>query len=474
MVTVQCAVNQDNGVFLSLLNAKVHFVGIGGIGMSGIAQVLVNMGCQVSGSDLSKNKQVEQLMAAGVSIGIGHKKENVPEDCQVVVMSSAIKTSNVEIVEARQREIPVIPRAEMLSELMRLKRGIAIAGSHGKTTTTSIVAAVMLAGKLDPTIVVGGRLDLIKSTGAIGEGEWLLAEADESDGSFLKLTPELAVITNIDNDHLDYYGSSERLFEAFKDFADKTPFYGRTIFCLDDPGVQKIIPLHHKRKLTYGVQTEADLIAKNIKSHFSETFHLGEDFAQSFDVILEGKTLGTVKLRSPGDHNVLNSLAAVAVGLELGMKFDEIASGISQFKGVDRRLQVKGHYNKALIVDDYGHHPTEIHATLQALKQIYPQKNLHVIFQPHRFSRTKDCWDLFGDSFKKADQVYFLDVYPAGEKPIEGIGSAQLAEKLGQGFEYCPDREALLAQLKDSLGEGDLLLTLGAGDVGRISERFLT
>jgi UDP-N-acetylmuramate--alanine ligase len=453
---------------MNLKDANIHFIGIGGIGMSGIAEVLLNMGCRVTGSDQSVNAQVERLQAMGVTINQGHKASNIPQVCHVVVYSSAVKPENPEVIEARSRHIPVVQRAEMLTELMRLKRGIAIAGSHGKTTTTSMTAAVMLASHIDPTIVVGGRLDLIKSTAALGKGDWLLAEADESDGSFLKLIPEIAVITNIDNDHLDHYKTLEALEAGFFDFASRIPFYGCAILCVDDPRLAHLAHRFTKRKITYGLDGEAQLAAHS---------RLIDGLKQSFEIEFEGRKLGRVELQVPGRHNVLNALAAIAVGLELKLDFQTIVRGLSSYRGVDRRLQIVGEKNQILVIDDYGHHPTEVTATLAALKDAYPKRRLMVAFQPHRYSRTQLCWDQFLTCFGDATELALVDIYPAGESPISGVTSEALAKALvskGVKAQAVGPRAEVGAKLKSWLKPGDVLVTLGAGDIWKSGRELLS
>jgi UDP-N-acetylmuramate--alanine ligase len=467
---------------LNLVETVIHFVGIGGIGMSGIAEVLTNMGCRVSGSDVAEGSQVERLRAMGISVKIGHAAGNIPRECNAVVYSSAVAQRNPELKEARKRKIPVIQRAEMLAELMRLKRGIAIAGTHGKTTTTSMVAAIMLSAKLDPTIVVGGRLDLIKSTASLGKGEWFVAEADESDASFLRLSPEIITITNIDNDHLDHYGSIEKLVEAYSEFAAKVPFYGLAIFCIDDPRVEKLSRAYEKRQITYGLSAKARLRARNLRLVVPEAVHGGAvsnsssnsfGLAQEFDVDLDGKRLGSLRLNVPGNHNVLNALAAIAVGLELKLDFEAVSMGLSEFRGVDRRLQVRGQCQGALVIDDYGHHPTEVAATLQALRSAFEDRRIIVVFQPHRYTRTETCWDQFLKSFDAADVVGLLDIYAASEKPIKGITSEKLSRALAKkhkGIRYWGSHRVAMREIGKLLNgsAGDLILTLGAGDVWKI------
>lgn len=437
--------------------------------MSGIAEVLVNMGCSVSGSDQSESAQTLHLKDLGVHITIGHDKSNLPEQCHVVVFSSAVNPKNPELIAAREKNIPVIQRAEMLAELMGLKRSIAIGGTHGKTTTTSLVATMMIHSGLDPTVVVGGRLDLIKSSAKLGQGEWLVAEADESDGSFLRLAPEMAVITNIDDDHLDHFKSMDNLRKAFRQFAEHIPFYGCTVLCADDPLVLKLTEGLSKRKLLYGITGRAELRGENLKV---------ENGFQKFDVTFKGKLLGEIELRVPGRHNVLNALAAVGVGLELGMDFEAIRSGLKSYGGVDRRLQKIGEVNHVEIFDDYGHHPTEIKATLGALKEMHPEKRLVVAFQPHRYTRTQKCWKEFQTCFKDADVIGFLDIYAASEKKIPRITSAALAkatqnENKRKSVFYWGSFKTVSKFLQRNLKAGDLFLTLGAGDVYKLGIEYL-
>lgn len=437
--------------------------------MSGIAEVLVNMGCTVSGSDLSSNTQVERLKAMGVNIYLGHNASNVPEECHAVVFSTAVSKNNPELIKAKAKKIPIIRRAEMLAEIMRLKRGIAIGGTHGKTTTTSMVATMMISADLDPTVVIGGRLDLIKSNAALGKGAWFVAEADESDGSFLHLNPEVVVVTNIDNDHLEHFGSFEKLKISFKDFAEKIPFYGSAILCVDDPYVEKLSKNFQKRVLTYGLSKKAMLRAEDIKSNRG---------VQTFSVLLSGKKLGDIKLSVPGKHNIVNSLAAVAIGLELGMEFSKIADGLSKYKGVDRRLQKMGEKNDIMVYDDYGHHPTEVKVTLSAIKELYPDRRLVVAFQPHRYTRTKECWNEFIKCFKGADILCLLDIYAASEKKLPGVTSEKLAHAIKKVnkksiVEFFGSVDKSHKKLHNVLKPGDVFLTLGAGDVYKLGKEYL-
>jgi len=445
---------------------KIHFIGIGGIGMSAIAEILLGLGGRVTGSDLAVNAQIERLQRLGAKISLGHAEKNLPSDASAVVYSSAVKMSNPELLLARRIGIPLIPRGEMLAELMRGKRGIAVAGSHGKTTTTGLIASVLQSSGADPTVIVGGRLASAGSNAVLGQGEWLLAEADESDGSFLRLSPELAVITNIDNDHLDHYGSFDKLQEAFKDFADRVSFYGSVIMCADDPYVHELSLSYTKRKLMYGFGEQAELTAQGIK--FSGN-------AQSFEVWLRGRKLGVAEISLPGQHSVLNALAAFGIALGMNIDFSVAARGIQNFKGVDRRFQLKGDYRGAPIVDDYGHHPTEVLAALSGLKQMYSSKRLVVIFQPHRYSRTEICWGQFVHSFKDADHLHLMDIYAAGEQPIEGIHSRRLADEISKhhrAVQYWPSRQALIEHLKLHTSSEDVIVTLGAGDISKLGQEI--
>jgi UDP-N-acetylmuramate--alanine ligase len=446
---------------------KLHFVGIGGIGMSGIAELLLNLGYQVSGSDLKPSPVTERLRALGGKIYFGHRIENVAEGTHVVVTSSAVRSDNVEVIEAKRLQIPVIPRAEMLAELMRLKYGVAIAGSHGKTTTTSMIATVLVNGGFDPTAVIGGRLNAFGSNAKLGKGDFLVAEADESDGSFLKLTPTIAIVTNIDREHLDHYADLEEIQAAFVSFINKVPFYGAAVLCLDDPNVQAIIPRVERRILTYGTSNQADLVASHIEFL---------DFGTSSQVRYRGNPLGTLQLQVPGEHSILNALAAVATGLELDIPFEKIAAALVSFQNADRRFQVKGEHKKVLIVDDYGHHPTEIIATLSAARRACDRR-IVTVFQPHRYSRTQALEEDFARAFYHADVLIVLPIYAASEEPIPGITAARLVElikKFGhRDVHYASDFAEAQKLLKSVLQEGDLLLTLGAGDVWKVGEEFL-
>jgi UDP-N-acetylmuramate--alanine ligase len=445
---------------------QVHFVGIGGIGMSGIAEVLLNLGYRVTGSDLAASPVTRRLEELGGLVTVGHSPRNV-EGADVVVVSSAVKADNLEVAEARRRQIPVIPRAEMLAELMRMKYGVAIAGSHGKTSTTSMVAQVLSGSGLDPTIVIGGRLGILGSNAKLGKGDLLVAEADESDGSFLHLSPTIAVVTNIDAEHLDHYGSLVRLRDAFVDFLNKVPFYGTGIVCLDDPSVQAILPRLERRLVTYGLEGSPDLRAERVEF---------KEFESRFQVLLRGEPLGSISLRVPGLHNVRNALAAVGVGLELDLPFAWIASHLAQFRGADRRFQLKGSVGDVLVVDDYGHHPAEIRATLLAARRGW-ERRLVVVFQPHRFSRVAALREEFARSFGDADVLAVTDIYPAGEAPLPGVDADSLAQSIraaGHGdVTLVRDLRDVPAFLSERTRPGDLVITMGAGSVWRAGEEFL-
>ena len=445
----------------------IHFVGIGGIGMSGIAELLLNLGYVVSGSDIKNSSVTDRLACLGGKIFSAHDKKNI-EGADVVVYSSAVSAENPEIMEAVEKFIPVIPRAEMLAELMRLKYGIAVAGSHGKTTTTSMIASIMNCGELDPTVIIGGRLDIWGGSNAkLGLGDILVAESDESDGSFLALSPTIAVVTNIDYEHIDYYGSMDALRSTFINFINKIPFYGLAILCLDNEEIQGIIPHLKKRCLTYGTTSQADLRAINIVT---------DNLEASFDLIYYERSLGSVVVEMPGDHNVLNALAAIAVGLELDMDIEDIKKGLQNLGGLARRFQPKGEKDNVLVLDDYGHHPTEISATLEAARQCWPERRLIVVFQPHRFSRTKVLYDRFIISFNQADTLIVIPIYAAGEQPIEGVDAGWLC----RGIKRHGHRDVILANnpddALDTLMEltrpGDVVITLGAGDVYNIGDRL--
>ena len=450
----------------------IHFVGIGGIGMSGIAEVLFNLGYEVTGSDLKASETTKRLGEMGITVYIGHKAENI-DDAHVLVVSSAVSGDNPEVIEARGRSIPVIPRAEMLAELARLKYGVLVAGAHGKTTTTSLVSTILAHGGLDPTVVIGGRLKATGSNARLGQGDFLVAEADESDGSFLRLSPTIAVVTNIDREHMEFFGTMASLKEAFLSFMNKVPFYGTSIVCNENEHLRELLPSVHRRYVTYGLTRESQLYAENIQKGFMSV---------SFETVYRGRNLGVFNLPAPGTHNVLNSLAAIGVALVLKIDVPVIKDALKGFSGIQRRLEFKGEAGGIKIFDDYGHHPSEIKATLKAIReglQISNKKTdrLIVLFQPHRYTRTRDLIDDFSVSFHDADMLVVLDIYPAGEPPIEGVNSENLIEMIGNtgyknGF-YKKDQEDAVAHIIRNLREGDILLTLGAGNVWKMGEEIL-
>jgi len=447
---------------------KIHFVGIGGIGMSGIAEVLLNLGYQVSGSDLRESDTTERLRSLGGEICIGHAAENLT-NVDVVVTSTAVQSDNPEVIEAKHRMVPVIPRAEMLAELMRMKYGIAIAGTHGKTTTTSMVATVLTHAGIDPTIVIGGKLNTLGSNAKLGQGKFLVAEADESDGSFLTLSPTIAVVTNIDADHLDYYtGGLEQIKDTFVSFINKVPFYGLAVLCQEDRNINEIIPRIKKRFMTYGLSSQADLRATHVKL---------DGFQTTFTAHYKGYRLGEISFNMPGVHNVLNALACTAVALELDVPFDKIQEGFAQFGGVGRRFTVKGEKNGIMVVDDYGHHPAEIRATLGAARNGWPERRLVVAFQPHRYSRTKELFNEFVTCFYDADVLVLTDIYAASEQPIPGVSAERLAEETrrhGQrDVTYIADRNDLPDYLAGIVKEGDIVITLGAGNIWQAGEALV-
>jgi UDP-N-acetylmuramate--alanine ligase len=447
---------------------KIHFVGIGGIGMSGIAEVLLNLGYKVSGSDLRESDTTERLRSLGGEIFIGHDAANLT-NVDVVVTSTAVQTDNPEVIEARRRMVPVIPRAEMLAELMRMKYGIAIAGTHGKTTTTSMVATVLTHAGIDPTIVIGGKLNTLGSNAKLGQGQFLVAEADESDGSFLTLSPTIAVVTNIDADHLDYYkGGIEEIKDTFVSFINKVPFYGLAVLCQEDRNINEIIPRIKKRFMTYGLSSQADLRATHVKL---------DGFQTTFTAHYKGYRLGEISFKMPGAHNVLNALACTAVALELDVPFDKIQEGFAQFGGVGRRFTVKGEKNGIMVVDDYGHHPAEIRATLGAARNGWPERRLVVAFQPHRYSRTKELFNDFVTCFYDADVLVLTDIYAASEQPIPGVTAERLAEEVrrhGQkDVTYIADRTDLPDHLAGVIKEGDIVITLGAGNIWQAGEALV-
>ena len=452
---------------------RIHFVGIGGIGMSGIAEVLLNLGYKVSGSDLKASTVTQRLANLGAITFEGHRAENI-SGAEVVVTSSAIAQDNPEVTEAHKLHLPVIQRAEMLAELMRLKYGIAIAGMHGKTTTTSMVAAVLAAGGLDPTVVVGGRVDAMGSNARLGKSQYLVAEADESDRSFLKLSPILSVVTNIDREHMDTYRNMRDVKRTFLDFMDRVPFYGMIVACNDDPLLRRLLPDVQRRTVTYGTKRGSDFLIKldssprdsGADSKPMSRFHVNYGKAGE-----KKNDLGEFTLHVPGVHNVLNATAAIAVGVGLDISVDAIRRALDQFRGVDRRFQLKGQAAGVSVIDDYGHHPTEIKATLAAARSC-GFKRIHVIFQPHRYTRTRDLLEDFTTAFGDADSIFVLDIYAASEKPIEGITGQDLAhrirEKTEKHVEYAASFSDAIASSVEAAHEGDMILTLGAGSVSQL------
>src|SRR5499426_2108018 len=447
---------------------QIHFVGIGGSGMSGIAEILLNLGYRVTGSDQKRNDAVERLAELGAKVFIGHAATNV-EGAHVVVYSSAVSRENVEVQAARQQQIPAIPRAEMLAELMRLKYGIAIAGTHGKTTTTSMVGAVLAEGHYDPTIVVGGRVTSLGANARLGQGEFLVAEADESDGSFLKLAPTIAVVTTVDAEHLDHYGTLDAIRDAFVAFVNKVPFYGSAVLCLDQPNIQLLLPRIEKRIISYGLESGAELVARRLSL---------SGMTSRFEVYQRGSELGEVSLQIPGRHNVLNALAAIGVGLDLEIPFSTVQRALGGFSGVQRRFQILGRARGVTVVDDYGHHPAEIRATLAAAAKTGFDCRVVTVFQPHRYTRTLHLREEFLTAFNLADVLIVMDVYAAGEPAIPGVSGRDLADGIRahghRDVSYLgSDRTRIVEHLAEIARRGDLVITLCAGDVSQLGPALL-
>lgn len=476
----------------------IHFTGIGGSGMSGIAEVLLNLGYKVSGSDMNESDVIQRLRKAGGHITIGHSGSNV-KGAQVVVISSAVSHTNAEVIAAKEASIPVIQRAEMLAELMRLKFGIAVAGAHGKTTTTSMIASVMASAGLDPTVVIGGKLNSIGSNAKLGQSEFLVAEADESDGSFLKLSPSIAIVTNIDAEHLDYYGDLETIKKTFVNFINKIPFYGVAILCADNENVRDILPSIEKRYMTYSIKRKADITATDIKI---------ENGKSGFRVLFKGVDMGKFVLPIPGMHNISNALTCIGVALELDINIDDVRKALREFSGVERRFQIVGKISTnessvsealtnanenpplslkggmgglslgedILIVDDYGHHPTEIAATLSAAKDGWSRRTV-VLFQPHRYTRTRDLMNEFAGAFDNADILIVTDIYPAGEKPVEGVTGERLCNEIRKhghkDVVFIPDKNDIPGYIHEIIMPGDMIITLGAGDIWKIGRKIL-
>jgi UDP-N-acetylmuramate--alanine ligase len=445
----------------------IHFVGIGGIGMSGIAELLLNLGYKVSGSDMKRSDITDRLEHLGGTIFKEHAAEQI-EGADVVVVSSAIEPDNPEVQAAGQSSIPVIPRAEMLAELMRLKYSIAVAGAHGKTSTTSIVASVLAKGGLDPTVVIGGKLKSIGSNAVLGQGDFIVAEADESDGSFLKFSPTIAVVTNIDNEHLDFYEDLDAIKAVFANFLDRIPFYGLAVLCLDNEPIQDLIPQLKKRYTTYGMSSQADFHIRDVAFGNQKS---------GFNIYHHGEKLGHINLNLPGIHNVYNATASIAVGVELNIAFDQIKSALETVEGVQRRLEIKGETNGVIVIDDYGHHPTEIKITLKAVEENWPDRRRVVVFQPHRYSRTRALFDEFTRAFYQSDVLVVMPIYAASEKKIEGVNSQNLCEGIkAHGHKeviYADGFKAAHSLLKQTLQPRDVLLTLGAGDVWKVGMEVL-
>ncbi len=435
--------------------------------MSGIAEVLINQGYEVTGSDLARSGVTEHLEKIGAKISYGHRRENI-HGAQVVVTSSAVKKDNVEVSAAREKMVPVIPRAEMLAELMRMKHGIAIAGTHGKTTTTSLVATVLGEGKLDPTVVIGGKLKGIGSHARLGQSEFMVAEADESDGSFLHLSPAIAVVTTLDKEHMDFYKTMRNLKKTFLNFLNQIPFYGTAVLCLDDRNIQSLIPKLEKRYVTYGLESQADFTARNVHGEGLDTF---------FDVYFQGEKLGQIHSPIPGRHNILNTLAAVAVGMEMNLTFETIAKALKGFTGVQRRFEIIHESDSLIVVDDYGHHPAEIETTLRTAKEVWPDRRLVTVFQPHRYSRTQLLLKEFCSAFNDADLLIVTGIFPGGEEPIKGVSGNQIAEGVKnfghKNVDYLEGKKETLDYLHKNTRAGDVLMTLGAGNVWETGKDFL-
>lgn len=446
---------------------QIHFVGIGGVGMSGIAEVLLHLGHVISGSDVTETEVTRRLTRLGAHITYGHRQETIDDRIDVVVISSAVKYSNPEIVRARTLKIPVIPRAEMLAELMRMKWGIAVAGTHGKTTTTSLIAAILSRAGLDPTVVIGGKVHSLGSNAQLGHGDLMVAEADESDGTFLLLSPAIAVVTNIDPEHLDYYGDMDRVRSAYLEFMNRIPFFGAAILCLDDVTVRALVPQVRKRVLTYGTSPDAEFVARNLSVCGMETH---------FEVERNGVLLGELIVRLPGRHHALNALAALAAASELDVPFEVVREALVEFGGIHRRFELCGEIGGIMVVSDYGHHPAEIRATLAAAREGFGRR-LVVLFQPHRYTRTRDLFGDFLDAFDAADQLLLTDVYPAGEEPIEGITGEVLFYALRRrghlDVAYVPDHRELVSAVQPLLRSGDLVVVLGAGSIHEIGDALV-
>jgi UDP-N-acetylmuramate--alanine ligase len=449
------------------MSRQIHFVGIGGVGMCGIAELLLNLGHRVSGSDIKQSEATRRLTRLGAQVTYGHQAEAVTPDIDVVVISSAVKYSNPEILQAKAMKIPVIPRAEMLAELMRMKWGIAVAGTHGKTTTTSLIATILRRARLDPTVVIGGRVHALGSNAQLGKGSLMVTEADESDGTFLLLSPAIAVVTNIDPEHLDYYGDMDRVKSAYLEFINRVPFFGAAVLCLDDVTIRALLPQVRKRVITYGTSADADFVARDLSVCGMDT---------RFSVESRHAELGELTVCLPGRHQALNAVAALAVASELDVSFDAVRDALAEFGGIHRRFEVCGEAGGIMVVSDYGHHPAEIRATLAAAREGFGRR-LVVLFQPHRYTRTRDLFGDFLDAFDAADKLFLTEIYPAGEEPIEGVTSEVLYFALKRrghlDVSYVPDCSSLAAAAQPWLRPGDLVVVLGAGSVHEVAESLV-
>ena len=445
----------------------IHFVGIGGVGMSGIAEVLLHLGHAVSGSDITESEATRRLVRLGAQITYGHRADAIIPGIDVVVISSAVKYSNPEIVHARSQKIPVIPRAEMLAELMRMKWGIAVAGTHGKTTTTSLIATILRRAALDPTVVIGGKVHALGSNAQLGKGDLMVAEADESDGTFLLLSPSIAVVTNIDPEHLDFYGDMDRVKSAYLEFMNRVPFFGAAAVCLDDVTIRALVPQVRKRVITYGTSADAEFVARDLCVRGMETH---------FEVAHQGRPLGELMVRLPGRHQALNALAALAVATELDVAFETVREALAEFGGIHRRFEVCGEAGGVMVVSDYGHHPAEIRATLAAAREGFGRR-IVVVFQPHRYTRTRDLFGDFLDAFDAADELVLTEIYPAGEEPIDGVTSEVLYFALKRrghlDVSYVPEWRALVSAVPAVVRPGDLVIVLGAGSVHEVGEQLV-
>ena len=444
---------------MEIKNTKLHFIGVGGVGMSALAQLYHSMGAQVSGSDMKESPQLKELEDKGIKIFVGHRSEQVTSEMDVVVYSSAIHPENPERQQALALKVPIIPRAEALAEIMRFKRGIAVGGTHGKTTTTSMISSIFMHSQFDPTIAVGGRLKLIQSTARLGKGPWMVAEADESDGSFSRYHPEICIITNIDTDHLDHFGNFENLQQAFLNFALNVPFYGTAVVYGDDPNIRALFKTYTKKIYFYGLSEDNDFVLTKKENNYEIKSRSG--------------LIGQFSLQVPGRHNALNALAAAIATHAAGVTWEQCMKGLDEYSGVDRRFQKIGEIKGVSVFDDYAHHPTEIAATIAAARELCPQGQLHLIYQPHRYTRTRDCWSDYQKCFTGCDALYLLDIYPAGESPIDGVNSLLLSQGLGSSARYFENKEELPVEVIRGLRPGDVVLTMGTSDVWQMAHKLI-